>query len=81
MTSSSPNIKYPAGTFAGHAETAIALLRKGVPLMMPNKNGAICLHMAAQHGHVSVVKSLLAKGAAVDAKTKVPKRSTTEKTT
>ncbi|XP_067928929.1 serine/threonine-protein phosphatase 6 regulatory ankyrin repeat subunit B-like [Watersipora subatra] len=59
-----------AASSSGHAETAIALLRKGVPLMMPNKNGAICLHMAAQHGHVSVVKSLLAKGAAVDAKTK-----------
>ena len=40
--------------------------------MMPNKNGAICLHIAAAQGHVEVVKSLLAKGAAVDAKTKVP---------
>lgn len=49
----------------------MALLTKGVPLMMPNKNGAICLHTAAKSGHVSVVKSLLAKGAAVDAQTKV----------
>lgn len=39
--------------------------------MMPNKNGAICLHTAAQQGHVSVVRALLTKGAAVDAKTKV----------
>jgi len=43
----------------------------GVPLMMPNKSGAICLHSAAKQGHVAVVKALLFKGAFVDAKTKV----------
>lgn len=60
---------------SGHPDTAMALLKKGVPLMMPNKNGAICLHTAAQQGHVAVVRSLLTKGAAVDAQTKVSRDS------
>ncbi|KAF6037452.1 hypothetical protein EB796_004243 [Bugula neritina] len=55
---------------SGHTETSMALLKKGVPLMMPNKSGAICLHSAAKQGHVAVVKALLFKGAFVDAKTK-----------
>lgn len=57
--------------FEGHPNTALALLKRGVPLMMPNKNGAISLHTAARYGHASVVKALLNKGAAVDSKTKV----------
>lgn len=57
--------------FVGHPNTALALLKRGVPLMMPNKNGAISLHSAARYGHASVVKALLNKGAAVDSKTKV----------
>lgn len=35
------------------------------------QEGAICLHSAAMRGHVAVIKALLQKGAAVDAKTKV----------
>ncbi|KAL5017010.1 hypothetical protein ScPMuIL_006599, partial [Solemya velum] len=54
----------------GHPETAMAFLKKGVPLHMPNKSGAICLHAAATRGHNAVVKALLQKGAPVDAKTK-----------
>ncbi|XP_033736705.1 serine/threonine-protein phosphatase 6 regulatory ankyrin repeat subunit A-like isoform X2 [Pecten maximus] len=54
----------------GHPETALAFLRKGVPLHMPNKSGAICLHAAAMKGHTNVVRSLLTKGASVDSKTK-----------
>lgn len=56
---------------SGYPEAALALSKKGVPLMMPNKSGAICLHTAAQHGHVTVVKALLERGISVDAKTKV----------
>ncbi|XP_043922219.1 serine/threonine-protein phosphatase 6 regulatory ankyrin repeat subunit A-like [Protopterus annectens] len=54
----------------GHPETALAFLKKGVPLHMPNKSGAVCLHAAAKGGHTAVVKALLQKGAHVDAKTK-----------
>ncbi|KAL2080256.1 hypothetical protein ACEWY4_024049 [Coilia grayii] len=54
----------------GHPETALAFLKKGVPLHMPNKSGAVCLHAAAKLGHTSVVKALLLKGAQVDATTK-----------
>ncbi|XP_076865963.1 transient receptor potential cation channel, subfamily N, member 1 [Brachyhypopomus gauderio] len=54
----------------GHPETALAFLKKGVPLHMPNKSGAVCLHAAAKRGHAAVVKSLLLKGAHVDAVTK-----------
>lgn len=35
------------------------------------QSGAICLHAAARRGHTAVVKALLAKGAHVDAKTRV----------
>ena len=35
------------------------------------QEGAICLHEAAKQGHVSVVKSLLIKGASVNVMTKV----------
>ncbi|XP_060553271.1 serine/threonine-protein phosphatase 6 regulatory ankyrin repeat subunit C-like isoform X2 [Ruditapes philippinarum] len=58
-----------ASTF-GHPETALAFLKKGVPLYMPNKSGALCLHAAAMKGHVSVLKALLQKGIAVDSRTK-----------
>ncbi|XP_046353562.1 serine/threonine-protein phosphatase 6 regulatory ankyrin repeat subunit B-like isoform X3 [Haliotis rufescens] len=54
----------------GHPDTALAFLKKGVPLQMPNKSGAICLHAAAMKGHTAVVKALLQKGAPVDTKTK-----------
>ncbi|XP_073678272.1 transient receptor potential cation channel, subfamily N, member 1 [Garra rufa] len=54
----------------GHPATALALLRKGVPLHMPNKSGAVCLHAAAKRGHTAVVKALLQKGAHVDATAK-----------
>ncbi|XP_063968080.1 serine/threonine-protein phosphatase 6 regulatory ankyrin repeat subunit B-like isoform X1 [Lytechinus pictus] len=54
----------------GHPETALAFLKKGVPLHMPNKAGAVCLHAAAKRGHTGVVKALLQKGALVDARTK-----------
>ncbi|KAL1254989.1 hypothetical protein QQF64_013050, partial [Cirrhinus molitorella] len=54
----------------GHPATALALLRKGVPLHMPNKSGAVCLHAAAKRGHAAVVKALLQKGAHVDATAK-----------
>ncbi|XP_048059090.1 transient receptor potential cation channel, subfamily N, member 1 isoform X2 [Megalobrama amblycephala] len=54
----------------GHPATALMLLRKGVPLYMPNKSGAVCLHAAAKRGHTAVVKALLQKGAHVDATAK-----------
>uniref|UniRef100_A0A8C5QBB0 No mechanoreceptor potential C n=1 Tax=Leptobrachium leishanense TaxID=445787 RepID=A0A8C5QBB0_9ANUR len=54
----------------GHPETALAFLKKGVLLHMPNKSGAVCLHAAAKRGHTAVVKALLQKGAYVDARTK-----------
>ncbi|KAI7798397.1 transient receptor potential cation channel [Triplophysa rosa] len=54
----------------GHPGTALAFLRKGVPLHMPNKSGAVCLHAAAKRGHTAVVKALLQKGARVDSSAK-----------
>ncbi|XP_069477814.1 serine/threonine-protein phosphatase 6 regulatory ankyrin repeat subunit B-like isoform X2 [Ambystoma mexicanum] len=54
----------------GHPDTALAFLKKGVLLHMPNKSGAVCLHAAAKRGHGAVVKALLQKGAQVDARTK-----------
>ncbi|KAM4704908.1 uncharacterized protein WCC33_009720 [Rhinophrynus dorsalis] len=54
----------------GHPETALAFLKKGVLLHMPNKSGAVCLHAAAKRGHTAVVRALLQKGAHVDARTK-----------
>ncbi|KAG6931799.1 serine/threonine-protein phosphatase 6 regulatory ankyrin repeat subunit B-like [Chelydra serpentina] len=54
----------------GHPDTALAFLKKGVLLHMPNKNGAVCLHAAAKRGHAAVVKALLQRGAEVDARTK-----------
>ncbi|XP_030045854.1 serine/threonine-protein phosphatase 6 regulatory ankyrin repeat subunit B-like [Microcaecilia unicolor] len=54
----------------GHPDTALAFLKKGVLLHMPNKTGALCLHAAAKQGHAAVVKALLQKGARVDARTK-----------
>ncbi|KPP73849.1 serine/threonine-protein phosphatase 6 regulatory ankyrin repeat subunit A-like, partial [Scleropages formosus] len=66
---------------SGHPDTALAFLKKGVPLYMPNKakmyltasppqSGAVCLHAAARSGHAGVVKALLLKGAQVDTITK-----------
>lgn len=40
-----------------------------VPLLMPNKFGARGIHIAAKEGHVNVIKTLLAKGEQIDAKT------------
>ena len=40
---------------------------------MPNKQGARCIHTAAQRGHISVVNSILTKGEHVDATTNVSK--------
>ncbi|XP_048697724.2 uncharacterized protein LOC125632890 isoform X4 [Caretta caretta] len=54
----------------GHPDTALAFLKKGVLLHMPDKNGAVCLHAAAKRGHAAVVKALLQRGAEVDARTK-----------
>ncbi|KAG7458245.1 hypothetical protein MATL_G00236160 [Megalops atlanticus] len=54
----------------GHPDTALAFLKRGVLLHMPNKSGAVCLHAAAKQGHVAVVKALLLKGAHVDTTTK-----------
>ena len=36
---------------------------------MPNKFGARGIHIAAKEGHVNVIKTLLAKGEQIDAKT------------
>ncbi|XP_028406292.1 serine/threonine-protein phosphatase 6 regulatory ankyrin repeat subunit B-like isoform X2 [Dendronephthya gigantea] len=54
----------------GHSDTVLTLLKKGVPLHMPNKSGEVSLHAAVHCGHVGVVKALLNKGASVDTKTK-----------
>ncbi|CEF67649.1 No mechanoreceptor potential C [Strongyloides ratti] len=56
--------------YSGHASTALAFLKRGVPLNMPNKKGALGLHTAAAAGFNEVVKMLLAKGTHIDIKTK-----------
>ncbi|KZS01165.1 Notch-regulated ankyrin repeat-containing protein, partial [Daphnia magna] len=58
-------------SFHGHPETALMLLKKGVPLHMPNKSGARSIHIAARKGHVGVIQTLLLKGEQVDATTNV----------
>ena len=58
----------------GHPDTAMVLFKKGVPLLMPNRNGARGIHTAAMKGHVAVINSLLAKGENVDAVTNVSKK-------
>lgn len=45
-------------------------LERGVPLYMPNKNGALGLHAAASAGYNDVVKMLLARGTRVDIATR-----------
>jgi ankyrin repeat protein len=45
-------------------------LKRGVPLHMPNKTGALGLHCAAAMGHVGMVQQLLQKGTNVDVRTK-----------
>ncbi|XP_053348677.1 transient receptor potential cation channel, subfamily N, member 1 [Clarias gariepinus] len=54
----------------GQLEMVQSLLKKGVPIHMPNKSGALCLHVAAKFGHAIVVRALLLNGAHVDATTK-----------
>ncbi|GAU98764.1 hypothetical protein RvY_09867-3 [Ramazzottius varieornatus] len=53
----------------GHPDATIALLKRGVPLNMPNKSGALALHAAARTGHVRVTGILIENGSPVDAKT------------
>lgn len=55
---------------SGHADTALAFLKRGVPLYMPNKRGALGLHSAAAAGFNDVVKMLIARGTSVDIRTK-----------
>ena len=55
----------------GHPDTAMVLFKKGVPLLMPNRNGARGIHTAAMKGHVAVINTLLTKGENVDAVTNV----------
>lgn len=56
---------------AGHTDTALAFLKRGVPLFMPNKRGALGLHSAAAAGFNEVAKMLIARGTNVDIRTKV----------
>ena len=46
----------------GHSETAMILHKRGVPLLMPNSNGARGIHVAAVKGHVGVVNAIIARG-------------------
>lgn len=55
---------------AYNSQAAMAFIRKGIPIHMPNKAGAKCIHMAAIRGHVEVVKAIVAKGENVDCRTK-----------
>ncbi|XP_055354554.1 LOW QUALITY PROTEIN: serine/threonine-protein phosphatase 6 regulatory ankyrin repeat subunit A-like [Paramacrobiotus metropolitanus] len=55
---------------SGHAATVMLLIRRGVPISMPNKSGQLALHIAAQYGHANVASELLANGTPVDARTK-----------
>uniref|UniRef100_A0A1I7V877 ANK_REP_REGION domain-containing protein n=4 Tax=Loa loa TaxID=7209 RepID=A0A1I7V877_LOALO len=55
---------------SGHASTALAFLKHGVPLCMPNKRGALGLHCAAAAGFTDVVQLLIARGTNVDIKTR-----------
>lgn len=55
---------------AYNSQAAMAFIRKGIPIHMPNKAGAKCIHMAAIRGHVEVVKAIVAKGEMVDCRTK-----------
>ncbi|KAL3075605.1 hypothetical protein niasHT_034972 [Heterodera trifolii] len=54
----------------GHADTALAFLKRGVPLYMPNKSGAVSLHKAAAAGYNEVVKILINRGTKVDIPTR-----------
>ncbi|KAK6105831.1 Ankyrin repeats (3 copies) family protein [Brugia pahangi] len=55
---------------SGHASTALAFLKHGVPLCMPNRRGALGLHSAAAAGFTDVVQLLIARGTNVDIKTR-----------
>ncbi|KHN74170.1 Ankyrin-2 [Toxocara canis] len=55
---------------SGHAETALAFLKRGVPLYMPNKRGALGLHSAAAAGFTDVVRMLITRGTNVDIRTR-----------
>ncbi|VDO10919.1 unnamed protein product, partial [Haemonchus placei] len=63
---------------SGHTSTALAFLKRGVPLFMPNKKGALGLHSAAAAGFNEVVKMLIARGTNVDIRTKSGKASVVE---
>lgn len=39
---------------SGHVNTALVFLKRGVPIAMPNKMGALGLHSAAAAGHNEV---------------------------
>uniref|UniRef100_A0A158PNG3 ANK_REP_REGION domain-containing protein n=1 Tax=Anisakis simplex TaxID=6269 RepID=A0A158PNG3_ANISI len=54
----------------GHADTALAFLKRGVPLYMPNKRGAVGLHSAAAAGFTDVVRMLILRGTNVDIRTR-----------
>ncbi|RWS27838.1 ion channel nompc-like protein [Leptotrombidium deliense] len=54
---------------SGHPATAMAFMKKGVPLHMPNKTGAKAIHMAAISGQVDVIKTVLSKGEFIDVRT------------
>ncbi|KAL3311470.1 hypothetical protein Ciccas_009952 [Cichlidogyrus casuarinus] len=43
----------------GHAECARILVKRGLPLNMPNKAGYVSLHHASEKGHFHMVQSLL----------------------
>ncbi|XP_037070327.1 ankyrin-3-like [Pollicipes pollicipes] len=53
----------------GHTGAALAAIRKGVPLRMPNKAGQHALHTAAVAGHSGVISALIQSGETVDTPT------------
>lgn len=58
-------------TPAPHSASLPPVPTPGVPLHMPNKMGARCIHTASQRGHVGVVNAILHKGEHVDVTTNV----------
>jgi len=43
-------------------ETSLALIKKGAPIRMSDRNGSRAIHAACQSGNVELVKSLLQRG-------------------